>query len=369
MLGRPRRNTFGPGKDALPQSAGNEPTQHGRRGHQGEPSSYSDQFKAVYGTHIFDNTQAAYAKIADALAAYLSSPELNPFTSKYDAHLAGQAHLNRQEALGLAVFEGKGGCSGCHPSARGAGGASPLFTDYSFHNVGVPRNPNNPFFGLASFFNPDGDAWVDFGSGAVLSATEEMGKMKVPTLRNIARTAPYGHNGIFLSLRGVVEFCANRNVSYHLEPEVPMNVNTADFGNAGLRAGEIDALVAFLNTLTDGYTQDPRKDPNIRPYDPPVGTDTPAIGRTVAISISPNPFNPVTRIDYSVDGSTTVQLGVYDVSGRLVVRLVNENVTAGSYVATWDGRDARGASVASGIYFVRLDAGRQTLVRKAVLTR
>ena len=89
----------------------------------------------------------------------------------------------------------------------------------------------------------------------------------------------------------------------------------------------------------------------------------------MALSIAPNPFNPATRIEFTLDGPAPVRLAVYAVSGRLVRRLVDEELPGGVHAATWDGTDASGTSVASGIYFVRLTTGKQTLVRKAVLTR
>lgn len=328
-------------------------------------SSYAGLFKEVYGNDCFDDAEAAYGMIADAIAAYENSIEVNPFNSKFDQYLDGTVTLSRLETRGREIFEGKGGCGACHPGTPGPGGSPPLFTDYSYHNVGMARNPNNPYYRLPFRLNPDGDKWVDGGLGAVLGDPEQMGKMKVPTLRNVALTAPYGHNGLFKTLRGMVEFCANRNLGYHLEPEVPENVDITGFGNAGLRERDIDAVVAFLNTLSDGYEPSPWRDPR----DPTMTSPAPAVESPSALSVSPNPFNPTTRIDYSVDASSAVRIAVYDVSGRLVRRLVDGDAPAGAHVATWDGRDSHGAAVASGIYFIRLETSNQTLVRKAVLTR
>jgi cytochrome c peroxidase len=333
-------------------------------------SSYAGLFKQLYGTNCFDNVEAAYGMISNTLAAFENSSELNPFSSKYDQYLDGTAHLNRQERLGLHIFEGKGGCSGCHPSEPGPGGTPPVFTNHTYHNIGVPRNPDNPYYALSTRFNGRGAAWIDPGLGAVVALADEIGKMKVPTLRNVALTAPYGHNGVFGTLRGVVDFCANRNVNYQLEPEVAENIDTSIFGNAGLRPAEVDAVVAFLNTLSDGYWQRPRKDPGVVPTDLPTPDGgTPSIDAALAMSISPNPFNPATRIGYSLEAQSRVQLAVYDVAGRLVRNLVNGDLPPVNHTATWDGRDMHGATVASGIYFIRLDTGTQKLVRKAVLTR
>lgn len=327
-------------------------------------SSYANMFRQVYGSRSLDDAQTAFGLIADAIVAYENSKELNAFTSKFDQYLDGKVQLNRREALGLSVFEGKGGCSGCHPSAVGPDGSPPLFTDHTYENVGMPANPENPFYHMPRSYNKAGAAWVDLGLGGVLDLSEHNGKMKVPTLRNVALTAPYGHNGSFQTLPEMVAFAANRNVGDFPPPEVTENVNVTDFGNAGLTDEEIDAVVAFLGTLTDGYVVYPRKDPGtprMAPVPPPAAD--------VVMTISPNPFNPVTRIEYTLREYATVRMAVYDVAGRLVRSLVDEGQSPGIHAATWDGRDARGSSLASGIYFVRLEAGHQTLVRKAVLTR
>lgn len=342
---------------------------------------YSGMFGAVYGLDPFADTDLAFGMIADAIAAYERSREISPFTSKFDQHLASGVALSPTEAAGLAIFEGKGRCTGCHPSAAGPGGALPLFTDHTYENVGVPRNPDNPFYDLPAEFNPRGESWVDLGLGLVLGDAELVGRMMVPTLRNVALTAPYGHNGYFATLREMVAFAANR-VSTPLSrkdpgrphqemtdvvawpaPEVNYRVNVTEFGVAGLTDHEIDAVVAFLGTLSDGYVQMGRKDPG-RPRMETVESGTPA-----ALGLSPNPFNPSTRIEFTVSAPATVRVRVYDVSGRLVRSLVDEAVPAGVHAATWDGRDAHGATVASGVYFIRLDTGSETRVKKAVLAR
>jgi cytochrome c peroxidase len=127
-------------------------------------------------------------------------------------------------------------------------------------------------FSFTPEFNPAGWSFVDTGLGAIAGEPAEQGKFKVPGLRNIAKTGPYMHNGYFKTLRGVLEFynnrdvwrdCKNPFVSETLalnnrcwpEPEVKKNVNFAELGELGLSEGEINDIVAFLNTLTDGYTK------------------------------------------------------------------------------------------------------------------
>jgi cytochrome c peroxidase len=186
---------------------------------------------------------------------------VSPFSSKYDAYLEGKADLNPQERLGLALFEGKAGCAACHPNRPGPDAQRPLFTDFTYDNIGLPRNPANPFYAQPASVNPDGAAFVDVGlannsrvmkDGAVQA---NRGRFKVSTLRNVALTAPYTHNGVFATLKEVVAFYNRRDLDpvRFGPPEVPETVNRTELGNLGLSDEEEDALVAFLGTLTDGY--------------------------------------------------------------------------------------------------------------------
>jgi cytochrome c peroxidase len=201
-----------------------------------------------------------YECIGRSIAAYERSGEVSSFTSKYDYWLQGKAKLTGQEVRGLELFEGKGNCAGCH--------VPPNFTDFTYDNIGVPRNPLNPFYNEPAW-NPAGEAWVDLGLGGYLQAAgypeavyqTEMGKQKVPTLRNVA-LAPgakyikaYSHNGYFKSLEEIVHFYNTRDVpgAGWPAPEVSANINTAELGNLGLTKGEELAIVAFLKTLSDGY--------------------------------------------------------------------------------------------------------------------
>lgn len=201
-----------------------------------------------------------YDCIGRAIAAYERSFEVSAYTSKYDYWLQGKARLTGQEQWGLALFNGKAKCSGCH--------AAPLFTDYSYDNLGVPRNPMNPFYDEPDW-NPLGEAWVDVGLGGFLKSagyTEDVyeaawGKFKVPTLRNVdlrpfrSFTKAYAHNGYFKSLDEIVHFYNTRDVpgAGWPAPEVAANINTTELGNLGLNKGEELAIVAFLKTLSDGY--------------------------------------------------------------------------------------------------------------------
>ncbi|MFT5729683.1 MAG: cytochrome c peroxidase [Desulforhopalus sp.] len=249
---------------------------------------YSTLFEQVWGTEACDeiNVSTAYDDIALSIAAYEDSPEVNAFSSKYDHTFRGHAKLTKQERRGFALFRGKGKCHRCHIS----NGQQALFTDFTYDNLGVPRNPKNPFY-TEPEFNPDGFDWVDEGLGGFLAtrlsdyapyADANMGKQKVPTLRNVGKgsceaepeegciTKAFAHNGYFKSLKGIVHFYNTRDVKPECDdpftteadaladdcwpiPEVEANVNMDELGDLGLSPEEEDAIVAFLMTLSDGF--------------------------------------------------------------------------------------------------------------------
>jgi cytochrome c peroxidase len=240
---------------------------------------YAEAFRAVWGTNACDDVERAFGYVGLAIAAYEGSREVNCFDSKYDAYLAGKAKLSAQAQRGLRLFEGKGKCAQCHVSTPGPKGQPPLFTDLTYDNIGVPRNADNPFY-YDRAANPQGAAWTDFGLGGFLKgvpgyrrhAAANLGKHKVPTLRNVAQrpstdfVRAYGHNGYFKSLKQVVRFyntrdvlpaCGDGDAREGIDcwplPEVAANLNTDEMGRLGLTDAEEDAIVAFLETLTDGH--------------------------------------------------------------------------------------------------------------------
>lgn len=218
-------------------------------------ASYAPLFRTVFGPNALDDVKRAYHFAAEAIADYEMSFEVNRFSSKFDLHLKGKVKLTPQEQRGLALFEDekKGNCAACHISKPGPDGTPPLFTDFTYDNLGTPKNPENPFYTLPKSLNPDGFAWVDLGLGAFLKKPSEDGKFRVPTLRNVALTKPYMHNGVFKTLRQVVSFYNTRDVAPWPPAEVPRNVNKEELGNLKLTELEIDDIVAFMLTLTDGY--------------------------------------------------------------------------------------------------------------------
>jgi cytochrome c peroxidase len=299
-------------------------------------SDYASLFEAVWGEGSLDpvkDEEGTYERIAHSIAAYERSTEVNPFSSKFDrfydnAKNAGKditkirangipggmmgggqgggggggnaqnnparwehyqnLGLTDDELKGLAVFNdpNRGNCASCHSLEPGSGGY-PLFTDFSYHNLGIPRNPDNPYYGMPSSWNPDGEAWVDPGLGGYLKNAgydpavyeKEMGKFKTPTLRNVdLRPYPefvkaYGHNGFFKSLDamdGIIHFYAWRammdnggmgggggggmtpNPDMFPAPELDQNriqMVPFNFMMDGAR------LTAFLKTLSDGYEE------------------------------------------------------------------------------------------------------------------
>ena len=216
----------------------------------------------------------AYNKIARSIAAYERSKEVSSFTSKYDDYLKDEAKLTKQEKRGLDLFMGdRAKCANCH--------VPPLFTDFTYDNLGIPKNPMNPFY-YEKMWNGLGGGidWIDYGFGGFLnttqynqSASDNNGMHKVPTLRNVdKRPYPdfikaYGHNGYFKSLNQIVHFYNTRDVTdagwngvKWQAPEVSANMNTIEMGNLGLSASDEEDIVAFLKTLTDRNNQDHGKD-------------------------------------------------------------------------------------------------------------
>ncbi len=232
---------------------------------------YVSLFRSVYGQDALDDPKAALMRITDAISAFEKTVRFNPYASKYDRYMEGSTQFTDQERRGRDIFEreDKGNCAACHPSRPSENGKQrPLFTDHTYDNLGVPRNPNNRFYVQPTEYNPQGFAYVDIGLGDHIRKASENGKFKVPTLRNIEKTAPYMHNGYFKTLRGVIDFYNSRDIKPVCidpmtpeeqalaqgcwpPPEVPINVNHDELGRLGLSLGEMADLEVFLRTLTD----------------------------------------------------------------------------------------------------------------------
>jgi cytochrome c peroxidase len=217
-------------------------------------ASYYPLFKKIYGE--INNVNNAFNNIVDAIAAFERSPELNPFTSKFDYYLKGQAKLTEQELKGLALFNDptRAKCANCHLTTPDPASGKILFTDFTYNSDGVPKNPLNPFYQIPKNYNPQGRDYRDLGLGAILNDRTLDGNFRVSSLRNIEITAPYFHNGVFATLEQVVHFYNVRDVpGSGFIPEVADNVDTEETGNLHLTAKEEAAIIAFMKTLTDGY--------------------------------------------------------------------------------------------------------------------
>ena len=237
-------------------------------------ASYADEFKAVFGTNIFTRPDAAFDRLTLALQQYQrEDADFRPFSSKYDEFLRGKLKLSGQETRGLALFNNptKGNCQACRPSGKAADGSFPLFTDFSFDNLGVPRNPL-----IARNADP---AYFDLGlcaRGDMAARAELCGAFKVPSLRNVAQRHVFFHNGRFNALKDVVTFYVQRDTNPEkwyplnadgsvkkfddLPPAYHANVNILEVpynrgpGSApALSDAEVDDVIAFLKTLSDGY--------------------------------------------------------------------------------------------------------------------
>jgi cytochrome c peroxidase len=239
---------------------------------------YAPALRAAFGAGVFADPAGAFAKARYALERFeLTDPSFHPFTSKYDAYLDGFATLSPAEAHGKKLFDdpARAGCEICHPDVKGANGAHPVFTDYQFEALGVPRNPEIPA-------NRD-PHYHDLGLCGPLrtgmsSIAAFCGLFKTPSLRNVAIRRAFFHNGRFHTLRDALRFYVERDTDpqtwYPAGPngtikrydDIPAryrpNVDTID-PPLKQRRGErpiwnerdIDDVIAFLRTLTDGYSK------------------------------------------------------------------------------------------------------------------
>ncbi len=267
-------------------------------------SSYQSLVISECGNPVFSSEasiDATYMCLAQAIGEFERTWQFAKFNSKYDAYLkdcinrgnasdmeldqcakgigknakkSAKKVFSKKERKGLKLFMGANnndgkfdkregaGCSACHtadwsdswsydkavitPSWAPDGRVPPLFTDFSYDNLGIPKSQhyllvNNP---------------VDLGLGPIVSDTQENGKFKVSTIRNVSKTAPYGHNGFFTTLSSITSFYNTRDSEPWAEAEVPDTMNHTELGNLGLSSKQEKQLVAFMKTLTDDYIGD-----------------------------------------------------------------------------------------------------------------
>lgn len=242
--------------------------------HDLQRASYAEDFRREFGAEIFDNPRQAYASALLAIERFeLEDASFHPYTSKYDDFLEGKALLNKRELRGLALFNDPrhGNCASCHLDAKGIDGSHPLFTDYQFEAVGVPRNPELAANGTPTYF--------DEGLCGPLRTDQTdqpryCGLFKTPTLRNVATRTVFFHNGRFYTLRDALRFYVQRDTNprawYPLSGEgaaqkfddLPSSLRgNVDVSDQPLTRkegetpawsdAEVDDVIAFLQTLTD----------------------------------------------------------------------------------------------------------------------
>lgn len=226
-----------------------------------ENPDYAGKFPRLFGKNIFADAGSAYSAMTSAIAAYERTDEFSPFDSKYDRYLRGEYEPTEDEAVGIyQFFLGVISCNSCHMLRSRPKASRETFSGYQYRNIGVPGNLR------LNETNGRGENFVDHGLLAHPSVTEsgQDGKFKIPSLRNVAVTAPYMHNGVFHDLRTVVEFYNKYNDRSDAaqinpetgepwrDPEVPDNIalDELEIGQS-FDEQEVDAFVAFLKMLTD----------------------------------------------------------------------------------------------------------------------
>jgi cytochrome c peroxidase len=237
-----------------------------------QKAAYAEEFRKVFGSEIFKDPARAYAQALVALERFqLEDASFHPYSSKFDDYLEGKAELSAQEQRGKALFEDtqRGNCATCHVDRKGADGSHPLFTDYQFEALGVPRNEE--------IVANRSSGYYDMGVCGPLRADQARqrglcGLFKTPTLRNVAARAVFFHNGRFHTLKDALRFYVRRDtdpdqwyatggttVKFNDLPEsLRGNIDVMDeplTRKAGEKPAwsdeEIEDVVAFLKTLTD----------------------------------------------------------------------------------------------------------------------
>lgn len=230
----------------------------------GENEDYVKAFETFYGKDVLKDPARTFAAATSAIASFERRPEFSPFDSKYDRYLRGEVQLTEEEELGRTLFFSKQftNCNLCHEvKARDGRIEGATFTGYKYFNIGVPANPD------ARKLNGSKADFIDPGLAAnphVKGDPKERGKFKTPSLRNVAVTAPYMHNGVFNDLRTVILFYNKYNSKKKSRqinpetgqrwaaPEVAENIDMEKLESGpALDDKRVNALIAFLKTLTD----------------------------------------------------------------------------------------------------------------------
>lgn len=236
-----------------------------------ENTEYEKSMKALYGDDLFNDKEVAYDKVAKAIATFEESEEFSTFTSRYDKFVEGNTSaLNNDEREGMQLFFSNNNlnCVNCHQSESTPQAEHELFTNFSYRNIGTPQNLEN----LKVKFGEDVNASEHIDHGLFgrsdkddFNITDKFdGFMKVPTLRNIAVTAPYMSNGVFKNLQSVLEFydhMSGASAKHSNNPETEQPWRDAEVNSTinhkdleipdGMNDAKIWKLEAFLRALTD----------------------------------------------------------------------------------------------------------------------
>jgi cytochrome c peroxidase len=239
---------------------------------------YAQRFTQLFGHSLFDDARLTVAEALFAVARYqIEAVSFHPYTSKFDDWLEGKARLSANELRGYLLFNdpAKANCGGCHVDQPRRDGLPPLFTDHQFEALGVPRNG-------ALAINRD-LAYSDLGICGpyrrdMIRQIQYCGLFATPTLRNVATRKAFFHNGVYRTLRQVLDFYAFRDTAPQkiyphgpdgavqkfndLPPRYRGNIDSTD-PPLNRKAGDTPAMtardendiIAFLNILTDGYAR------------------------------------------------------------------------------------------------------------------
>jgi cytochrome c peroxidase len=241
-------------------------------------SAYAPTFRLLFGQSVFENPSQAVAEAMFALARFqIEDRSFHPFNSKFDAWLMGRARFTPVELRGYQAFNDpqRGNCAACHIDHPTRDGLPPLFTDFQYEALGVPRNP-----AIAANRDPQ---YFDLGLCGPLRSdlreqTQYCGMFATPSLRNVAQRQVYFHNGVFHTLARALDWYVNRDLQPQrfyprdkagrivkfddLPHAQKQNVDTVDApfnrhpGDApALTPSEVRDLRAFLATLNDGYAE------------------------------------------------------------------------------------------------------------------
>ena len=302
------------------------------------------QYPALFAA-AFGDDQITAARIGMAIASYERTLVANQ--TPWDAFNSGdQNALTQNQRNGLDSFV-DGGCVECH--------VRPFFSDHSFRNIGLRP------------------VYEDLGRQAVTGNTEEAGRMKVPSLRNVGLKPTFMRTGQFTSLPQVLDFYLEANGQQHFE------------GNKDPAIDDLNIPPQLIGPLLD-FLQNGLTDPRVAgesfPFDRPTlasemavtGTEDrrlPPISQNIRdLDIHPNPFNPRTLVSFELTHAADLSLQVCDLAGRLVRTLeAGRSYSAGRHQVDWNGTDAAGRSVASGVYILRVDDGQSQAMKRMTLLK